>query len=224
MNFSIRNRNKMLSVNKSEEGDQNWLITLSDFLTLLLVFFIMFYMMTKNHSQNKTITEQNKSQSSSILETNSGTKIDIILNNFNDSIKQLKLDENVSAVNINNEIVITMKEKILFKPADAWLLDEAYPSLKVLAEIIKKNNDFIVEIEGHTDNLPIHNKLYPSNWELSLARAISVLRYFTESEGINASRFSVKGNADNKPIAENKSNSRSNNRRVEIRLKGVVTP
>ncbi|MCX8070539.1 MAG: OmpA family protein [Thermodesulfovibrionales bacterium] len=215
-------RKNMLSINKSEEGDQNWLITLSDFLTLLLVFFIMFYMMTKNNNKEKTITEDKRAQSSSILETNSGKNIDKITNNLNDSIRKLNLDAHVSAVNVNNEIVITMKEKILFKPADAWLLDEAYPSLHLLAEIIRNNSDFLVEIEGHTDNIPIHNKLYPSNWELSMARAISVLRYFTEYEGIDASRFSVKGNADNKPIANNDINNRAYNRRVEIKLKEPI--
>ncbi|HIJ59343.1 MAG TPA: flagellar motor protein MotB [Nitrospirae bacterium] len=217
MNYPIRSKKNLISLNKTEETDQNWLITFTDFLTLLLVFFIMFYMMTK--SDKKILNDEKNKEASAILETNKGSNIEKVIENLNKSIKSLNLDSTVSVITVNNEIVVILKEKILFNPADARLLNDSYQSLNLLAEIIRKHEDFLVEIEGHTDNIPIQNKLYPSNWELSIARAISVLRYFTEFEGIDASRFSVKGNADNKPIADNNSEHRHSNRRVEIRLK-----
>jgi len=174
-------------------------------------------MMTK--SDKKILNDEKNKEASAILETNKGSNIEKVIENLNKSIKSLNLDSTVSVITVNNEIVVILKEKILFNPADARLLNDSYQSLNLLAEIIRKHEDFLVEIEGHTDNIPIQNKLYPSNWELSIARAISVLRYFTEFEGIDASRFSVKGNADNKPIADNNSEHRHSNRRVEIRLK-----
>ncbi len=205
---------------RGEDNEQNWLITLSDFLTLLLVFFIFFYMMSRGGGKDKLFQQEQRPASQGILENNSYNRVSILSEDLNNLLKRSHIDANASVLTVNNEVVVTLKEKILFKPADAALLTDSYSALGAIAEIIRQNDDLKVEIEGHTDNVPINNRFYPSNWELSMARAISVLRYFTEYEGIEASRFSVKGNADNRPIQGNTTESqRASNRRVEIRLK-----
>jgi len=89
-----------------------------------------------------------------------------------------------------------------------------------IAESIRKNPSYTVEIDGHTDNLPIHTPHYPSNWELSEARATSVLKCFIDTYGIDPSRFYIRGYADRRPLVSNDSpEHRAQNRRVEIRLK-----
>ncbi len=207
-------------IHKTDDNDQNWLITLSDFLTLLLVFFVMFYMMTRGSGKDKLLVHQERQASSGLLENSGGNRIVQISEDINQMLKRLNIDGSVSAVSVDNEVVITLKERVLFRPGDAALLRDSYGALKAVAAIIRQNDDPKVEIEGHTDNVPINNRFYPSNWELSMARAISVLRYFTEFEGLDASRFAIKGNADNRPIEGNNTpEQRASNRRVEIRLK-----
>ncbi len=207
-------------IQKTDDNDQNWLITLSDFLTLLLVFFVMFYMMTRGGGKEKLLVQEQRPSPSGILESSGGNRIVQLSEDINQVLKRLNIDASVSAVSIDNEVVITLKERVLFKPGDAALLADSYIPLKAVAAVIRQNPDLKIEIEGHTDNVPINNRFYPSNWELSMARAISVLRYFTEFEGIDASRFAIKGNADNRPIEANDTAiQRASNRRVEIRLK-----
>ena len=104
------------------------------------------------------------------------------------------------------------------------MLSSSEPALDTISRIIQRNPSLAVEIDGHTDNTPISTRLYPSNWELSVARATAVLRYFINRCGMDPSRFIVKGNADLRPIAPNDTpEQRSENRRVEIRLKESAT-
>jgi chemotaxis protein MotB len=99
-------------------------------------------------------------------------------------------------------------------------LQASVPLIAGIAEIIRTNPSYTVEIDGHTDTVPIHTSRFPSNWELSVARATSVLKYFIDVQGMDPSRFYVKGNADQRPVAPNDTpEQRAQNRRVEIRLR-----
>ena len=112
-------------------------------------------------------------------------------------------------------VEIEMNSKILFSSADSELEEEAFPALKALAEVLKKLPNSI-DVEGHTDNVPINNELFPSNWELSAARAASVVHLFT-NYGVNPSRLSSIGYAEYRPIANNStSKGRLRNRRVKV--------
>lgn len=207
---------------RGEEGEHIWLITMSDFLTLLLVCFIMFFMMSKGGG--KELILQDKKQVSmdkdNLLEAKSGNKLETVVQRLNSTFSMMSLNEEISTISTNNEITITLKERIVFRPADARLLSSAGEPLKKIAEIIKEHPEFLVEIEGHTDNIPINNKFFASNWELSMARAITVLRYFTDNHGIEPSRFAIKGNGEFRPVNSNNTpEERLQNRRVEIRLK-----
>lgn len=112
-------------------------------------------------------------------------------------------------------VEIEMNSKILFSSADSELEEEAFPALKALADVLKKLPNSI-DVEGHTDNIPINNDLYPSNWELSAARAASVVHLFTRY-GVNPQRLSSIGYAEFRPIANNSTAAgRVRNRRVKI--------
>lgn len=112
-------------------------------------------------------------------------------------------------------VEIEMNSKILFSSADSELEEEAYPALKSLAQVLKKLPNSI-DVEGHTDNLPINNELFPSNWELSAARAASVVHLFT-NYGVDPKRLSSIGYAEFRPIANNNTAAgRVKNRRVKV--------
>ncbi len=112
-------------------------------------------------------------------------------------------------------VEIEMNSKILFSSADSELEDEALPALKSLAQVLKALPNAI-DVEGHTDNIPINNELFPSNWELSASRAASVVHLFTKY-GVNPSRLSSIGYAEYRPIASNSTaDGRLRNRRVKV--------
>ncbi|MBI5632504.1 MAG: OmpA family protein [Nitrospirae bacterium] len=207
----------------SVDSDSNWLITLSDLLSLLLVFFMMFFVMTKNTKQLENV-EQGKTRNQSypaIIPPQAADAIsERVRNEVTSEIKNLSLTDDVSVRAVDKEIIITMKERVSFSPGEALILKRSEAILDHIASIIEKNPVFLVEIEGHTDNVPINTHIYPSNWELSVGRATSVLKYFINKHGIDPSRLSIKGNADQHAIAPNDTpENRAQNRRVEIRLK-----
>ena len=112
-------------------------------------------------------------------------------------------------------VEIEMNSKILFSSADSELEEEAFPALKALAGVLKKLPNSI-DVEGHTDNVPINNELFPSNWELSAARAASVVHLFT-NYGVDPRRLSSIGYAEYRPISNNStSEGRLRNRRVKV--------
>lgn len=113
-------------------------------------------------------------------------------------------------------LVMRLSEKALFDSGVAAISPEAYPLLGKIGAIIAKTAYFI-RIEGHTDNLPIHTQVFPSNWELSTARAVNVLRYFIETHKIDPQRLAAVGFAEYQPLTSNNTQpNQSKNRRVEI--------
>jgi chemotaxis protein MotB len=113
-------------------------------------------------------------------------------------------------------VVMTLPDTALFASGVAQVTPSALPVLKEIATIIKKTS-CPIRIEGHTDDRPIATKRYPSNWELSTARAVSVLRYFLHTAKIPSPRLAAAGFGEYHPVAANDSaEHRARNRRVEI--------
>jgi chemotaxis protein MotB len=113
-------------------------------------------------------------------------------------------------------LVMRLSEKALFDSGVAAISPEAYPLLGKIGAIIAKTAYFI-RIEGHTDNLPIHTQVFPSNWELSTARAVNVLRYFIETHKIDPQRLAAVGFGEYQPLTSNNMQpNQAKNRRVEI--------
>jgi len=115
-------------------------------------------------------------------------------------------------------LVIRFKDDYLFKSGSAVLVPTAKTKLdKIGATIAKKFILHNMRVEGHTDSQPIVSLIYPSNWELSSARACSIVRYFIERFTFSPSLFTAVGFADTRPLADNKSSKgKAKNRRVEI--------
>ena len=201
-----------------------WLTTFGDSITLLLTFFVLLFAST---SLNKAKVEQimgalkgslgvMQSTKESIISPHpSEKKIEQIAKEITGSALSQGLGEDIKVNILPEGLKINLKSPVLFDLGKADLRKEALPLLDKIASILKKTpND--IYIEGHTDNLPIHTEKYPSNWELSAARAVSVGKYFIK-KGISPSRIGVEGYADSRPLFPNDTKKhRALNRRVEI--------
>jgi chemotaxis protein MotB len=113
---------------------------------------------------------------------------------------------------------IRFKDRIFFDPGSADLRPDALPFLSRLAQIIRYSR-FQVSVEGHSDSSPIHSGGFSSNWDLSMARAIRVVEYFTEVNNLGANRFRVGGYGPSRPLFSNDTpENRRKNRRIEVFL------
>jgi len=119
----------------------------------------------------------------------------------------------------DGKIKITFPERSAFASGSDTLDSAIYPVLDKVAAILAQTSGAI-EVYGHTDNVPISTARFPSNWELSAARAISVMRRVAQYPGVDGDRLTVIGFADTRPLGPNDTaESRAQNRRVEVILK-----
>ena len=123
-------------------------------------------------------------------------------------------------VNFTSQYVqLTMKGALLFDSGSAQLKDEATQILDKASVILERYAEGIIEIEGHTDNVPINSAQFASNEELSSARALSVFYYLCDNSALEPANLRHAGMGDRVPIADNATQEgRSKNRRVEIRI------
>lgn len=209
----------------------SWLVTYSDFITLLLVFFVVFYAITPGVEESKLKAIQSVfdggegilSESSVIpIESLAGRLTrDQQWENLNTYIEQNNLSDQVQIdlTAAGNRIIL--KESLTFTSGDFRLLDK---SLNILREITYLFDESIaqVEVQGHTDNIPVRSTRYRSNWDLGSERAISVLLFLMENTNLPPQRFKASTLGEYQPIANNdEPQGRTLNRRVEILIRYV---
>jgi chemotaxis protein MotB len=123
---------------------------------------------------------------------------------------------------IRGNLVVDVTDRILFDSGEAELNEQGKEVLKKVGETLKEASDKIIQVGGHTDSLPISDRLkdeFPSNWELSTARATQVVRFLAESARIPGDRLVASGFAQFRPVASNATKrGRRLNRRIEIVL------
>ncbi len=180
------------------------LVPYSDMMTLLLIFFVFFYLIKDTELGWQSVAEE---QNKKILSENE-VAIDSTLY------------EEVADL---NEKVISIPGEILFESGSADLKWNSQSTLLNIAneiqEVISDGDDWSIRIEGHTDNIPISTTRYASNWELSTARALSIVKFFLRNNFFSADQLQIMGYGEFKPIASNNSEeNREKNRRVEIKL------
>jgi len=124
----------------------------------------------------------------------------------------------VQLTELQGKLTVRMAEKVLFPSGSATISKDGQATLRAVAAGLKEVQGRIIRVEGHTDNVPIHSARFPSNWELSSARAIAVVRFF-QSEGVDPALLGAAGYAEFQPIAANDTaEGRAQNRRIEISL------
>ena len=123
---------------------------------------------------------------------------------------------------VRDRLTINMVDRVLFDSGQAQVKTAGLKVLKQVSDVLKKVADKQIRIEGHTDNVPIGARIkerFPTNWELSTARATSVVRFLIEEGGVDRSSLSAVGYSDTKPVATNDTEEgRQSNRRIEIVL------
>lgn len=164
--------------------------------------------------------EQNKNQPLTAREIafrKQEEELSNLMNMIKQYIKENQLEDQISINDLPKGISITLNDRFLFDIGQASLKSDSTETLTRLASLFKQLHTMI-SIEGHTDNLPITSKSkYADNWELSGARALSVLRYFIDKESLDPKGFQYAGYADTRPAGDNNVPAgRQKNRRVEI--------
>ena len=137
---------------------------------------------------------------------------------------QMQIDgtslEDIVEVEFNSQYVqLNLSGAILFDSGQAELVSDAYPIVNKIGRILEQYKDNIIEVEGHTDNVPIHSNKYESNDVLSMYRALNIATYFREHTDIDAAHIKSSGRGDYVPVADNSTEEgRARNRRVEIKI------
>jgi chemotaxis protein MotB len=120
----------------------------------------------------------------------------------------------------DRQMQLSITDKVLFKPGTAELLKDGLNLLNRIAEVLQKNPQYAIEIEGHTDNSPLKNREYRDNWDFSTFKANAVARYFATEYGINPSQVTPSGKGEYQPRTSNETpEGKASNKRIVIKLK-----
>ncbi len=238
---------KMLHRRKKEKqidkGAPKWMVTFSDLMTLILVFFILLFSMSAVDAQKfRAISESFQQRQifdflSSAIEFENPSngdgnaeqaldgnnefepkpdEMEALLKEVQDFLKNNQLTDVISATRDDRGVVLVLQERTLFETGEAELLPEAIPFLSKVGTLLESIPN-LVRVEGHTDSRPISTFRYPSNWELSAARASSVIRYLIDTYELDPARFISVGYGDTRPAVPNTSvENMQENRRVVI--------
>ena len=204
-------------------GVEPWMATFADMVTLLMVFFVLFYSVEKDNTEkfksaiDMMVEEDGPDGLAKIMKVVDSTKIMQNLKEMRDATKAAQAEETEE-----DRIVLRVPGLNLFKKGGAKLSPEARPVLNEIVKIIKtKGKNHKIFIQGHTDDVPIHTAKFESNWELSAVRATAVLRYFYD-KGIDPEKLTATGYADTFPMVPNNTKEgRAKNARIEFVLEKI---
>ena len=206
-----------------------WAVTYGDLMSYLMIFFLVLFSFSLAKS-DKTKSRKYE-ESLGKIQTAFGGKVDEarqervraqeqednVADKIKESMENNQMSNLVQIDSNERRVRLVLTEAVLFDSGKAILKDRAREVLApIIVELKKLPNDVLVE--GHTDNVPMHKGLYSTNWELSMARAYSVIKFLEELE-INPKRLAGSGYGDNRPAAGNDTpQGRAKNRRIEISL------
>ncbi len=203
----------------AEASDEaRWLFSLSDLLTLLLTFFVMLFAISV--PDQKKLSDMMAGYGGA----KGGAKKAVTGAEDPEAFVKKHMKSLISDNNLVNDIDLTSDSRgvVLFSRGDfffpsgtAELLPDTRLFLDKVSEIIMKVPNTVL-VEGHTDDVPTSTAMFPSNWELSTARAAAVVKYFVQEKKIDPKRFIVSGYGEFKPRLPVTPENRSKNRRVEI--------
>jgi chemotaxis protein MotB len=236
------------------DNNDRWLVSYADFITLLFAFFVVMYAISSvNEGKYKVLsTSINSAFSRMTLTLDTDTKnmdqdellhtlvdrrnariakqqrkqqeyMQNLFDNLSRVLAPLVSKGQVSVIQSGRGIVLDLNVSALFQEGDATLQPKAVQTLAAVAKVLQPG-DLAIQVEGHTDNIPISTARFPSNWELSSARASSVVRLFVK-EGVDGKRLTAAGVADNQPLVPNDTpEHRAKNRRVTVTILTPQTP
>ncbi|RCW60261.1 flagellar motor protein MotB [Halanaerobium sp. ST460_2HS_T2] len=219
-----------------EGGSPAWMTTFGDMMTLLLVFFVLLYSFSTMDVEKfkgfisalqsqlgvleggQTITPNPNIDAGTLGEDYAQAPQNIrqVMRELNNYIEANNLGDRVNVENKRKGLVISLTGEILYELGRAEIRDQGREVLAMISDILKDIPNDIM-IEGHTDDLPIRTDEFPSNWELSTARAVNVIKFLIEERNFDPARLSAAGYSEYRPVAENTTaEGRAENRRVEV--------
>jgi chemotaxis protein MotB len=227
------------------ENHERWLISYADFITLLFAFFVVMYAISVVNIGKYTMLSEalgdafgghgaaNKSNTMVEMEAlplaaiiahtraeaakRDRERLDLLARKLNSSLAPLVNGGKVRVTQTERGVTVEINASVLFGEGAADLGGNARDTLAAVADLLK-DDPHAIEVEGHTDNMPIGNPAFPSNWELSAVRASTVVRLFATS-GVAESRLAAVGRGANRPVASNDDPAgRARNRRVAITI------
>lgn len=226
---------------EEHENVDRWLVSYADFITLLFAFFVTMYSISKVDQQRFASVVQSlqralgtfQSERVSVLPSGQISPPVSVPQPQSASPEKRQLEK--LAADIQREVekvagsgnqiqyfttetglVIRVPERLFFDSGDASIHPEVFPILNAMIRILETATNSI-RVEGHTDNVPINNSRFPSNWELSTARATAIIRHLLTQGNFEANRISASGYAEFQPVAVNTTaEGRLQNRRVDV--------
>ncbi|HLS35937.1 MAG TPA: flagellar motor protein MotS [Bacillota bacterium] len=246
-------RRRRLRKRKQDSGAPKWMVTYSDMVTLVLVFFILLFSMSRidlvkfqaisesfrdraifdffpspvpmdHPSDNPEFKEGDEEPGEFNYpprpddedEEEKRDALSELMEEVEEFLDEEDLHNVVTANRTERGVVLVLQERILFDSGEATILSSGEPFLQKIGKLFTNIPNHI-KVEGHTDSVPMHSYRYPSNWELSGARASSVIRYLLDEFPLDEKRFSLAGYGETRPVKPNTSSeNRQANRRVEI--------
>lgn len=208
-----------------EETGEEWMITYADAMTLLLGFFVLIVSMSII-SQEKFEAVSEAINQGLLKKEEQNQPLKELNQNLTSTLQSHQVLPHEALDLGENYLKIELPGKTLFATGSAELGDKSTQLIAAIADNIKafQLEGFNIEIEGHTDKIPIHSNRFPSNWELSSSRAISVLRVFLD-QGVDSNKLKAIGYADTRPKVANLDDqgnpiptNQQQNRRVEIKI------
>jgi chemotaxis protein MotB len=225
---------------EEHENHERWLVSYADFITLLFAFFVVMYSISAvNEGKFRTVSDSIKAALNpmnaqpagaaafQVGASKLGAMIPTVQRGREHVIRQLRAlvkdleksaEMHVAPVveQRAGDIVLTISDTVMFKSGEATLRPEILPFLEGLAHVLVEL-DRQVRIEGHTDNVPIRTAQFPSNWDLSAARAVIIVRVLSELYDVPITHLAAVGYAESRPLTPNLTpEDRAKNRRVEV--------
>jgi chemotaxis protein MotB len=230
---------------QDSENHERWLISYADFITLLFAFFVVMYAVSVVNIGKYTVLSEALGDAfggrGAASKTNTQVeaaalplsnliarrrleaakrdreRLELLARKLDSVLAPLVKSGKVRVTQTARGVTLEINASVLFMEGDAGLTGDARETLQTVARLLK-DDPHALEVEGHTDTTPIHNPLFPSNWELSAVRASTVVRLFEES-GVPARRLAALGRGANQPLASNDDpEGRARNRRVAITI------
>ncbi len=213
-----------------------WMVTFSDMVTLLLTFFVLLMSMASMDKIKFSQASDSLAGAFGVLASSSTTSVTTprivtyapidddmvtrVYRRLRSKIRELKIEKDITLVKDRGAVILRVDDAVLFKPAERTVNPAAYPVLLRVAELVRPL-PFTMKIEGHTDNRG--DEL--ANWDLSVDRAVSVLRYLASQQLLPLNRLAATGYGSQKPLFPNESAAeRALNRRVEFVLESQGGP
>lgn len=209
---------------KGGEDSEDWLATYADAITLLLAFFVV--LLSIAEPKQSKYEEVKQGLMSEFSKDEQDTPFNSILDSFNSIVVTNEMSDSATVEETDDGVIIELDSNVLFESGSAKLKKAAAPILEQVAYSLMgfEYEDYTIEVEGHTDDVPISTARFPSNWELSAGRAINVVKFFM-ALGVDPMRLKAAGYADTRPKVPNRDaygnpipENQAYNRRVAIRL------